>query len=498
VRRHGWIAVTVLSVCFWCGPAAAATLHQIGSFDQPIYITSSPDDPNRLLIAERKGVILEVTPQGPRRLADLTGLISCCESERGLLSIAPAPDFAVGGRFYVAYTGVGDAGGDLGDVHLDSFRPGPAGGALIREPILSVAHSSQPNHNGGQLQFGPDGYLYLSLGDGGGAGDPSGNAQNTEVLLGKVLRIDPRPGQTPAYAIPAGNPFAAGGGRAEIWDYGLRNPWRFSFDRQTHDLVIADVGQDEREEIDFVPSGGGSSPGAGLNFGWNCREGSITYSGAPGGCGTSGFAEPAFDYPHEDPGTGAAHGCSIIGGYVVRDASVPDLYGRYVYTDFCSAELRSLILTASGAGDDRSEGLRLASPTSFGEDSCGRVYVAAAAGPVYRLEGPTPAVCPAPISAQAAKKRKRPRLLLTAKRLRPNAARFRVRVRLVPCAVSPARPLRLKRDGRRFAVRHLNRHCRARFRLRAGRRTMLRAFLPLGEGRRLRSRRLVLSPRNPS
>lgn len=491
------------------GSAAAASLHEIGDFAQPIYVASSPADPDRLLIAERAGAIVEVTPQGRRQLADLSALIACCESERGLLSIAPAPDFAGSGRFYAAYTGVPAAGGAEGDVHLDSFRPDPATGALIREPILSVAHSSQPNHNGGQLQFGPDGHLYLSLGDGGGSGDPSGNAQDTGALLGKILRIDPRPGRVPAYSIPPGNPFASAGGRPEVWAYGLRNPWRFSFDLQTHDLVIGDVGQGAREEIDFVPSGGGASPGAGLNFGWNCREGFIAYSGAPGDCPASGFTDPVFDYPHEDPGTGAAHGCSIIGGYVVRDASVPDLYGRYLYSDFCSAEVRSIALAGGGAGDDRSEGLAVAEPTSFGEDSCGRVYVASDEGPVYRVEGPSPAVCAqpagAPRGAGAAmpigKKRSRHgrrghhgRVLLSARRLRPRGARFRVKVRLAPCS-APGHPIQLNRNGKSFSSKHLNRRCRARFLLTVAKPTPLRAFVRIGgEGHHLGSRRLVLMP----
>jgi Glucose / Sorbosone dehydrogenase len=493
MRRLGWVAVAIFSFCF-AGSAAGATLRPIGGFNQPIYVTSSPGDPDRLLVAERKGAIVEVTPQARRQLADLSPLIACCESERGLLSIAPAPDFANSGRFYVAYTGTAAAGGAEGDVHLDSFRLDPAGGPPPRDPILSVAHSAEANHNGGQLQFGPDEHLYLSLGDGGGGGDPSGNAQNTEVLLGKILRIDPEPGRSPAYAIPPSNPFVLGPGRDEIWDYGLRNPWRFSFDRQAHDLVIADVGQEEREEVDFVPSGGGASPGPGLNFGWNCREGSIPYSGAPVSCPVSGFTDPVFDYPHEDPGTGAAHGCSIIGGYVVRDASVPDLYGRYVYTDYCTQEIRSLVLSSGGgpASGDRSEGLSVAKPISFGEDSCGRVYVASEGGTVYRVEGPTAASCPQPLAIQPIEKRMR-RLLLAARRLRPGGGRFRVKVRLAPCGDGVGRRAHLRRGGRPLTARKLNRRCVARFRLRPRRRTALRAFVRIGP-ERLRSRRLVLRP----
>jgi len=495
------MAFTCIGLATGLGVAAGASLHEVGDFDQPIYITSSPTDPDRLLVAEREGAIVEVTPQGKRQLADLSSLVTCCESERGLLSIAPAPDFASSGRFYAAYTGVAAAGGAEGDVHLDSFRPDPATGALVREPILSVGHSSQPNHNGGQLQFGPDGHLYFSLGDGGGGGDPSGNAQDTGVLLGKILRIDPRPGQSPAYSIPSGNPFAAGGGRPEVWAYGLRNPWRFSFDRQAHDLLIGDVGQDAREEIDYVPSGGGASPGAGLNFGWNCREGFIAYSDAPGDCASSGFTEPVFDYPHEDPGTGAPYGCSIIGGYVARDASVPDLYGRYLYSDFCSEEIRSIAISASGASGDRPEGLAVAKPTSFGEDSCGRVYVASDEGPVYRIEGPSPAVCPPPpvvrvttVARKTGTRAGHRRLLLSAKRLRPGGSRFRVKVRLAPCD-APGHPVQLNRNGKSFSSKHLTPRCRARFLLTVAKPTPLRAFVRLGgAGHHVASRRLVLMP----
>lgn len=502
MRRAFGVAVAACSLCLLAGPAAAATLHEIGRFEQPIYVTSSPTNPDRLLVAEREGAIVEVTPQGSRRLADISGLVSCCESERGLLSIAPAPDFESSGNVYVAYTGTPAAGGAEGDVHLDSFLLDLAGGAPTRRPILSVAHSSEANHNGGQLEWGPDGLLYFSLGDGGGGGDPSGNAQNTGVLLGKILRIDPHPGQSPAYSIPPGNPFAGGGGRAEIWDYGLRNPWRFSFDRQTHDLVIGDVGQDAREEIDFVAAAGSTSPGAGLNFGWNCREGFIAYSDAPGGCASSGFTEPVFDYPHEDPGTGAAHGCSIIGGYVVRDAGVPDLYGRYVYSDFCSAEVRSIALGAGRAGDDRSEGLPVAEPTSFGEDSCGRVYVASDEGPVYRLEGPSPSVCPQPspvrVTTIAKKRTRHRRLLLSAKRLRPRGLRFEVKARLAPCGDGKGNPIQLNRNGKSFAGKHLDRRCRARFFLTVAKPTPLRAFVRVGgPGRHIGSHRLLLRPPRP-
>jgi hypothetical protein len=511
VRRFAPAAVVAAVLSFCCGSAPAASLQPIGNFDQPIYVTSSPVDPDRLLIAEREGRVVERTPSGTRELADLTELVSCCDVERGMLSIAPAPDFENSGRIYATYTGTLQAGGAVGDIHLDSFLLGTDGAAPVREQILTVGHDQEANHNGGQLQFGPDGHLYVAFGDGGGTGDPFENGQDPEALLGKLLRIDPRPGQTPAYSIPVGNPFVGMAGRDEIWSSGLRNPWRFSFDRANGDLVIADVGQGAREEVDFAPSpAAGMVAGAGLNYGWNCREGLIAYSGAPAGCPSSGFTDPVFDYPHGDPGGVAAFGCSIIGGYVARDAGVPDLYGRYVYADYCTKGIRSLVLPSAGrpAGDDRSEGLAVAKPTSFGEDSCGRLYVASAEGPVYRFDGPAPTACPPPVppvpapagskSSPGSKSNSKVgpvRLLLSAKRLRPGGTRFKVKVRLAPCRNGAGKPLQLNRNGKSFAGKALSRRCRARFWLTVAKPTPIRAFVRLSdEAGRVGSHRLVLLP----
>jgi hypothetical protein len=491
--------------------APAATLEPVGSFANPIFVTSDPADPDRLLVVEREGRVIEVREGKASELADLTSLVSCCLSERGLHSIAPAPDFANSGRFYAVYTGEITAGGVEGDIHLDSFRPGDAG--LVREPILAIDHAARANHNGDQLQFGPDGYLYLSVGDGGGAGDPLESGQDLDSLLGKVLRIDPRPGQEPSYAIPPGNPFAAGPGRDEIWAYGLRNPWRFSFDRTVGDLVLADVGQMLREEVDFAPSPSpGVVGGAGVNFGWNCREGFIAFPDAPPSCaGASGFTDPVFDYPHTDPGGGAAHGCSITGGYVVRDASLGDLFGRYVYADFCQGEIRSLVLPASAggrAGDDRSEGLEVADPTSFGEDSCGRLYIVSNGGAVYRLVGAEPALCDSVTAETPSHQGVRPpdqtrlkaegqspgvRLALRSRRI-GSGAKLLLTVRVSPCAGREGAMVQLRRGGRLSAVKPLDGSCVARFRVAVARRATFRALLQPGDGGGpLRSRRLVVS-----
>ncbi len=501
-------AVSALASSCLCSAAGAVTLEPIGKFEQPISVTSDPSNGERLLVAEREGVVDEVVGGVVTPVADIGALVSCCEVERGLLSIVPAPDFDSSGRFYAAYTGTTAAGGAEGDVHVDSFRLVPGDGAPIREPILSVGHAANANHNGGELQFGPDGHLYVSLGDGGGGGDPLHSGQDTEALLGKILRIDPRPGQAPAYSIPPGNPFAAGPGRDEIWAYGLRNPWRFSFDRANGDMVIADVGQDTREEVDFAPSiGAGAVGGAGADYGWNCREGFIAYPDPEPACASaSGFTEPVFDYPHQDSGDGSAHGCSIIGGYVVRDPSLGDLYGRYVYSDFCSEEIRSLLLPSAAGGratDDRSEGLTVGKPSSFGEDACGRLYVASDEGTVYRLVGSTPSACPVPAPGAGREpaiapagpglgiERKHRALRL---RLRAQAAgaRLKIVVEAAPCAGQAGDRVQLNRGGRRFGSKLLDDRCIARFFVRLKGPATFRALLVGSE--EIRSQRLTAGP----
>jgi hypothetical protein len=487
--------------------AIAATLEPIGKFKQPIFVTSDPANAERLLVAEREGVVDEVLPGAVAPIADLRSLVTCCEVERGLLSIAPAADFNSSGRFYAAYTGTPAAGGAEGDVHIDSFRPNPAGGAPIREPILSVGHALNANHNGGQLQFGPDGHLYISLGDGGGGGDPLGSGQDTEVLLGKILRIDPHPGQSPTYSIPAGNPFASGPGRDEVWAYGLRNPWRFSFDRATGDTVIADVGQDTREEIDFAPSlGTGIAGGAGANYGWNCREGFIAYPNPGPACASaSGLTDPVFDYPHEDPGDGSASGCSIIGGYVVRDPTLGDLYGRYLYSDFCAGEIRSLVLPSVPGGrasGDRSEGLAVGKPSSFGEDACGRLYVASDEGTVYRLVGATRVACPLTMPAvppgedPGVEREGKPLHLRLRLRAHPLGARLKILAWASPCAGHGGDRVQLNRGGKRFGSKRLDRNCVARFLTRLRGTATFRVLLPGSET--IRSGRLTVAPRPPN
>ena len=251
---------------------------------------------------------------------------------------------------------------------------------------MTIPHPAS-NHNGGQLQFGPDGMLYIGTGDGGGAGDVPGNAQNLSTRLGKILRIDPHASGSLPYTIPADNPFAGSAGALpEIWSYGLRNPWRFSFDRLTGALLIGDVGQNTREEVDFAVA---PSAGRGANFGWNCREGSLPFSMPAPSCeGASGFTEPIYDYANDDSN------CAITGGYVARDSSLGDLYGRYLFADACGSVIRSLAPQLPRAGGERSERLEVEFPSSFGEDTCGRLYVASlTTGEVSRFVGDALAQC---------------------------------------------------------------------------------------------------------
>jgi glucose/arabinose dehydrogenase len=246
-----------------------------------------------------------------------------------------------------------------------------------RRVLVTIPHTENSNHNGGQLQRGPDGYLYIGVGDGGGSGDVPGNAQNTEVMLGKILRIDP---STPApalpYAIPVDNPFAEGGGLPEIFLWGVRNPWRFSFDRANQDLWVADVGQEAVEEIDWLPAAAGG--GRGANLGWNWMEGTSEYR--TDGTAPAGLVAPLHTYGHQ------AGACSITGGYVYRGSEVPGLFGTYLYGDYCTGQMRGLLSRKGIVLDDQPLGaLDPNTLVSFGEDDQGELYVISSTGTVYRV-----------------------------------------------------------------------------------------------------------------
>ncbi len=290
------------------------------------------------------------------------------------------PKYASNGLFYVFYTGVAAADGVTGLGHVDEFHvssnPNVADQASQRHVLtISRPNAGASNHNGGQIQFGQDGFLYVSVGDGGTGGS---TAPNASLPNGKILRIDPHGAGNGVHGIPAGNPYAgAPGAVPEIWSLGLRNPFRFSFDALTGDLVIGDVGQTQWEEVDFAPAASGG--GRGVNFGWPSCEGFV------GSC--PGATPPVFAYPHSDPGGDVANGCAIIGGYVYRGSLAPEIAGRYLYADLCTAELRSLRLD-NPAGTDRPESdpSALGSARSFGEDSSCNLY-AMNTSTVFRIVG---------------------------------------------------------------------------------------------------------------
>jgi glucose/arabinose dehydrogenase len=344
----------------------------LGRFDQPTYIAAPPGDRRRRFVVQREGSIVVVRGRRRSTFLDIEDLVST-GGESGLLSMAFARDYRSSGRFFVYYTD------NQGFIQIDQFRrssenPNRADPAS-RRSVLRIPHF-RFNHKGGQLQVGPDGMLYAGFGDGGGGGDPDENAQNLGRILGKLIRIDPRPNG--GYDIPSSNPFRGrSGARGEVYAYGLRNPYRFSFDRRRGHLTVGDVGQDDAEEIDFVPGGdGGRVPAGGYNFGWDVFEGRSSYEGGR----APGHVAPVI---HHDQGGGF---CSIIGGYVIRDPSLRGTryYGRYVYGDLCEPSLRLAFLKRPSA-PTRPSGLRVSQLVSFGEDGRGRVYAVSLAGPVYRI-----------------------------------------------------------------------------------------------------------------
>jgi glucose/arabinose dehydrogenase len=356
-------------------PAAPASrgvrLKRIGEFDAPVFLTSPPGDRSRQFVVEQGGRVMVV--RDGRKLGtpflDIRSQVTA-GGEQGLLSLAFAPDYAESGRLYVYFT---DRSGDQRIVeyrrrNADRVDPGSA------RLLLRMA-DSESNHNGGLLLFGPDDLMYVGTGDGGGGGDqhgPRGNAQNLGSLLGKILRIDPRAGGGRPYRVPGDNPFTGrSGARSEIYAYGLRNPWRFSFDRRTGDLAIGDVGQNEFEEIDFVRRGNGR----GANFGWRPFEGRARY--APGES-APGHVRPVIVRAH------SRGNCSITGGVVVRDPRLA-LYGRYLFGDYCKGRIQSARLSPGRARGERRTSLEVPSLSSFGEDAQGRVYALSLTGPVYRI-----------------------------------------------------------------------------------------------------------------
>lgn len=342
----------------------------------PLYLTAPPGDFSRVFVAEQGGIIRLIDiPAGNVRaipFLDIANLVTS-GGERGLLGLAFDPGYDANGRIYVFYTNL------VGDIVIARYVRSPLNGDLADPgsgvPLLTIPHSTFSNHNGGMLAFGPDRCLYAGVGDGGGAGDPDNRAQDLTHLLGKILRLDPETGFACANGVA--NPFGGGNVRTEVWSLGLRNPWRFSFDRLTGDLFIGDVGQDAREEIDLSRAPGA---GRGLNFGWRFLEGFACFHPSTN-CDPGGLTLPVLDYPH------AQGACSVTGGFVYRGA-IASLRGTYFYADFCAGFVRSFRPVGAQVTEQTEWPLLNAGPnsiTSFGEDAQGELYVTTESGSLFKI-----------------------------------------------------------------------------------------------------------------
>jgi glucose/arabinose dehydrogenase len=388
------------ALCLSAQPATEIAVQTVRTdLANPTAIAHSGDA--RLFVTLQRGRIVlfdEALRLQESPFLDIQALVSCC-GERGLLGLAFHPRYAENGFFFVDYT---NAAGDtvIARYRVSGSNPNaadPASGVTL----LTIGQPFS-NHNGGQLAFGPDGYLYVGTGDGGSANDPMCNGQRDDTLLGKILRIDvdANVDSPPFYGIPPDNPFAGpGGGRDEIWAKGLRNPWRFSFDRGTGDLFIADVGQGSREEIDYQPAGSAG----GANYGWKVMEGTACGGGGTSGCppdvaacNSAGLVRPILEYTH------SAGDCSVTGGFVFRGPGFPELVGTYVYGDYCTGKLWGATRGPGGEWSPRLFAARAGNLTTFGEDAAGRLYLATESGLLARIVDPDPAPPPSVSSVEPA------------------------------------------------------------------------------------------------
>ncbi len=376
-----------------------------GRFVQPTYVTHAGDNSGRLFVVERAGRIRIVKNGAPLQtpFLDISSRVQSGYLEQGLLSAAFPPNYASKGYFYVDYT----SRSGIGDTVVARYRitANPDVADPGSEQVILTLPQPQVNHNGGQLQFGPDGYLYIGLGDGGGGGDPHGtigNGQDPLTLLGKILRIGVEPtasivpppplmgyvlymplvGNNSPYSVPATNPYTRTAGyRGEIWALGLRNPWRFSFDRQTGDLYIGDVGQDAVEEIDFQLA----SSAGGENYGWRILEGNHCYNPSTGCVPPYRYAAPVAFYDH---GANDSIGCSVTGGYVYRGPANPAMQGIYFYADYCTGRIWGL-KNDGASWQTQQLAQPPINPSSFGEDQVGNLYVAdLTSGNIYLISSP--------------------------------------------------------------------------------------------------------------
>lgn len=361
-------------------PAAPDTLRLVTvatGLSSPVYVAAPPGDTARLFVVEQPGRI-RILQHGqllPTPFLDISSKVTF-NGERGLLSVAFHPTYATNRYLYVDYVDLNN------NTRIERFSASAADSNVAdtgsRKLILAITQPAYPNHKGGLVQFGPDGMLYIGMGDGGSGGDPGNRAQSPDSLLGKLLRIDVNTGDTTPYKIPPTNPYAAGGGRGEIWALGLRNPWRFAFDRPSGLLYIADVGENTWEEVDVQPASQ-----AGLNYGWRVMEGAHCYNPSPCDAlqATLHLVLPAIEYDH------SGGNCAVIGGYVYRGSRFPILTGEYFYTDLCSAWVQSFSYGRLGVVSQTrwTLDMPLASPYSFGQDANGELYVISGGGTIYRI-----------------------------------------------------------------------------------------------------------------
>lgn len=368
------------------GPPQGSSLqleqvNSAGSLEFPLFMSAPPGDRTRIFVIEKGGRV-KILDRDKGSLVstfiDISSLVSTGGSEQGLLGLAFDPQYATNRRFYLSYT---DINGNSVVARFLTSQTNPDVALPTADHVILTIVQPFTNHNGGMITFGQDGFLYIGLGDGGSGGDPGNRAQNLANLLGKLLRIDVSQSGPPplaAYAVPSSNPCVNQAGvRPEVWSVGLRNPWRFSFDRQSGDLYLADVGEKAREEVNLSPRTSGS--GKGLNYGWNVLEGTICFP--PGTiCNPAGLTQPLVEYSH-------GSGCSIIGGYVYRGSAIPALQGTYFYSDFCAGFIRSFRYLNDQVTQhfdwvslNPSENV-----TSFGEDDQGEIYVMTSQGGLYRI-----------------------------------------------------------------------------------------------------------------
>jgi len=462
------LALVLAALLAPAGAAAAPGFVRVGGFDQPIHVASPPTDRERLFVVQRRGIIRVIRNGTPLAapFLDLTAEVRSAEDERGLLSVAFAPDYERTGLFYVYLTA--EPAGELQVREYRRAADSPDQADPAGRIVWSTAHNQAANHNGGQVEFGPDGMLWFATGDGGGQNDQFGHARDLGSALGKLLRIDPRPGNAGTYTVPADNPLGSA-----VWAYGLRNPFRFSFDtRGSKDLFIGDVGQLAREEIDRA--GFADGLGKGANYGWPCREGTVA---GPTACAPGGnHLPPIFDYEQGSPR-------AVTGGLVVRDPGLPTLLGRYAYADAYAGVVRTFVPAGPRATGDRDEGLPARNTlVSFGEDACGHVYVVSIdAGSVDRLQdgalgpcvlrpaptaiSPPPAAPPAAPAVPAVPDRTAPRVRIE------RVGKGRVGLRATPrVALTATESCRITVTARIGKVKLK----RVRTPLRGGRRTIVR------------------------